>query len=554
MGFRGKPRAAAERRFYEQAADILRRLEARQGSIKTLTIGNGSVKPENKRKVYALICQTLKYSSVLARVLERCAIADLATVDRRVALLLAHDLLLTRAGLQRAGADEKLNRQIARHKARLRSELDRIKQEVGAASDEDLVPAALRDELPTFRYVRVNLLAATVDGVVGQFEKEGYRLAAADAADRSQLHAVLAAGSRTFMRDPDLHDVLAFPPGTDLHAHPLFVDGSIVLQDKASCMPAHVVQPPPGSTALDSCAAPGNKTSHMASLMANRGRIFAFDKDRARLNTLVRLTDQAHSKIITARCASFLDIDPLDPQYAAVEYALLDPSCSGSGIVNRMDALVDAYIAGIGRGASGKGGDEDKSGDDTKAHEVRLQRLAEFQTSIVLHAMRFPGVKRISYSTCSVHVEENEAVVARVLRSQGEFSLAPADQVIPTWPRRGLETAGLTEAQAASLVRALPEDGTNGFFVAGFVRTAPADPSRAAAAAAAMPAPPASNNTGRSLGRSKRGGRDRRQRDAATASDDGPAKRPRVAAAATDAPKSRGKKRPRRKVAVAVAR
>ena len=38
---------------------------------------------------------------------------------------------------------------------------------------------------------------------------------------------------------------------------------------------------------------------------------------------------------------SFLEVDPNDPQYAKVEYFLLDPSCSGSGIVSRLDHLVD---------------------------------------------------------------------------------------------------------------------------------------------------------------------------------------------------------------------
>ncbi|KAJ2761333.1 hypothetical protein IWQ57_006079, partial [Coemansia nantahalensis] len=421
----------------------------------------------------------------------------------------------------RVGANGKLNAQFRQHAPRLRAALDQIKRERGATSDADLVPPELRDEVPTFRYVRVNLLAATVDEVVGHFEQDGYRLA--QGVQRDQLHSVLAAGSRAFIRDPDLHDLLAFPPGTDLHAHPLLASGGIVLQDKASCMPAHVVRPPPGAAALDACAAPGNKTSHMASLMANTGRIYAFDKDRARLATLVRLTGRAHSQIISAKCASFLDIDPADPQYAAVEYALVDPSCSGSGIVNRMDALVDAYIAGAGRGPAAASDDADAA----RAQAARLQKLAEFQTSVVLHAMRFPGVNRVSYSTCSVHVEENEAVVARVLAAQPEFALAPADQVIPTWPRRGLEAAGLTAAQAAALVRALPEDGTNGFFVAGFVRVAPP-------AAPAAPAP--------SDGQPARARRDKRKRDAEPAAPPPPP---------PSTPKSRGKKRPRRKVAVA---
>lgn len=38
---------------------------------------------------------------------------------------------------------------------------------------------------------------------------------------------------------------------------------------------------------------------------------------------------------------SFLETDPNDNQYAQVEYLLLDPSCSGSGIISRLDHLVD---------------------------------------------------------------------------------------------------------------------------------------------------------------------------------------------------------------------
>ena len=55
----------------------------------------------------------------------------------------------------------------------------------------------------------------------------------------------------------------------------------------------------------------------------------------------------------------------------------------------------------------------DSENEDTKAE--RLASLAEFQTTAILHAMKFPRVERISYSTCSVHREENEDVVATVL-------------------------------------------------------------------------------------------------------------------------------------------
>ncbi|KAI9506037.1 S-adenosyl-L-methionine-dependent methyltransferase, partial [Coemansia spiralis] len=477
--------------FYERAADILGRLEHRQGSIKNLTIGNQYLKPEDKRKMYALVCETLKHSSALITIIKRSGIMQYEDIQLRLALVLVHDLLLTRSGLQRMGADIKLNHKISKHKAKLATELANLKKELGATSNADLVPVALQGNASTFRYVRVNLLVSTVDDVVEHFQNEGYKLIkTSKTGDRSNINDALKAKSHAFMRDLDLHDLLVFPSGTDLHAHPLYLNGSIILQDKASCMPAHVVHPAAGSTALDACAAPGNKTSHMASLMGNKGNIFAFDMDRRRLDTLVKLTGDAKCQIITAQCMSFLDVDPLDPRYANVEYALLDPSCSGSGIVNRLDALVDTYICAVNNK------DAEQSDGTNGEQKERLRNLAEFQTSVILHSMRFPNVKRISYSTCSIHEVENENVVSRVLKDQSEFGLAPVSDVIPTWPRRGLETAGLTKEQASCLVRTLPEDGTNGFFVACFVRQKPADIESTKQQLQAMNASkPASNST-----------------------------------------------------------
>ena len=105
-----------------------------------------------------------------------------------------------------------------------------------------------------------------------------------------------------------------------------------------------------------------------------------------------------------------------------------------------------------------------------------------------------PGVLRIVYSTCSIHATENELVVRDALNSDeakaGHFKLAPSNDVLPRWHRRGLQdkmdSSGnalslfpisfshcLTwiQGDATSLVRCLPgEDATNGFFVSCFVK------------------------------------------------------------------------------------
>ena len=127
---------------------------------------------------------------------------------------------------------------------------------------------------------------------------------------------------------------------------------------------------------------------------------------------------------------SFLDLDPHDPAYADVTHVLVDPSCSGSGIVGRR--LEDVL------GAKDDGPDADNEnggvpGAGAGAAE-RLARLAEFQYAVVMHALRFPAVQRVCYSTCSVHVEENEAVVERILADAPDFDLVIA---LPDWTRYG---------------------------------------------------------------------------------------------------------------------
>ena len=106
------------------------------------------------------------------------------------------------------------------------------------------------------------------------------------------------------------------------------------------------------------------------------------------------------------------------------------------------------------------------------ANKDRLNGIARFQIAIILHALRFPALEKLVYSTCSVNMEENEDVVAKVLSSHrlgGQWKLAPA---MAKWHRRGIASeSGLDAANAALCARTCPEqDNTMGFFVACFVR------------------------------------------------------------------------------------
>lgn len=147
----------------------------------------------------------------------------------------------------------------------------------------------------------------------------------------------------------------------------------------------------------------------------------------------------------------FLTTDPCSEENMRVEYTIVDPSCSGSGMASRKDYLVD---------------------DDMQEDKARLRSLHQLQCRILSHALSFPSVRRVVYSTCSVHREENEDVVRTVLKQCDGFRLVPVMQ--GTWDRRGLSTGqdGEEDHIGECCVRASPQkDLTNGFFVALFERT-----------------------------------------------------------------------------------
>lgn len=109
-----------------------------------------------------------------------------------------------------------------------------------------------------------------------------------------------------------------------------------------------------------------------------------------------------HVKNVRLKCMDFLTTDP--EKYDRVTHIQLDPSCSGSGMTNRLKF--------------GEYADQELT-KDTK----RLWNLEALQRRMVSHAMSYPSVERIVYSTCSIHEEENENVVRYALKHHRQFRL-----------------------------------------------------------------------------------------------------------------------------------
>ncbi|XP_060703724.1 probable 28S rRNA (cytosine-C(5))-methyltransferase [Hemiscyllium ocellatum] len=420
--------------LYVKAAAILGQVESKRGSVKTLVYNSGH---KNIKQLFALVCETLKYTSVLNEIITT---SDLLKKEKKlqmnVAKVLVYDFLFGK-GLKCGGTWKVL---IMKHRSQLKSALARLKVKRKVSRNEDLIETKVSSkeayQLP--RYVRVNLLKSNTEDVIDYFKREGYTYLgqATSIADLRQIDR------KQFISDLHLSELLAFHPKTDLHEHFLYTAGHIILQDKASCLPAYLLSPPAGSHVIDACAAPGNKTSHLAAILQNKGKLFAFDLDTKRLATMGTLLLRAGVTCHELANQDFTLVDPSDPKYQDVNYVLVDPSCSGSGIVNRLNQFTD---------------------EEESSSAQRLQALASFQYKALSLALSFPNVERVIYSTCSIHCEENEDVVKEILKRHG--NRIRLVNLMPSWPLRGLDTF----PGGPCCIRATPSDTlTNGFFVAMF--------------------------------------------------------------------------------------
>jgi putative methyltransferase len=442
---------------------------------------------------------------------------------------LTHDLLVAKSGVA-AAANHVLKLAITRHKARLSAEFTKARIRYGHATLAAFKEAVANGELEDNddadktatrhpRWVRVNTIKTTLDAQL--------KSTFAGFTETGSLAEVMAAraNAKIYYKDPNIPNLLALPSKINLSRSEAYTKGQIIFQDKASCFPAYLLDlSPDDGDVIDGCAAPGNKTTHLAAIVSAHNeskegqKVIAFERNEVRTKTLqkmVKLASTDNSIVSIKGGSDFLAAKPHSDEFANVGAILLDPSCSGTGIVGRDDGikihlpianLVAANSQKPGKGKKRKREDEkskplepetlDLDLDDSAPEETpfegklteRLDTLSNFQLHILTHAMRFASAHKITYSTCSIHFEENEGVVFQALASsiankRGWKILKRERQVdgMKAWERRGVWEEeklkfSVEEEQKEQVLNACircdkgTDQGTMGFFVAGFVR------------------------------------------------------------------------------------
>ncbi len=245
-------------------------------------------------------------------------------------------MLFGQGKIQGGGA---ASRFVKEHLSQVKDALDKLMASKGVKTPQEVVPASERAvQMP--RYVRVNTLKISVPDAITKLQAGGLEIASIPEVFAMQRNGP----KKAFAIDNTLNDVLVFPPGTDLHDHPMVISSELRMQDKASCFPAHVLAAgvPPIKFALDACSAPGNKTTHLSALMNGEGKLLAAELDNDRANLLretVRIMGARNVEVVQG---DFLSLPRNRPPYSQVEGIMLDPSCSGSGIGQPLSLVLDS--------------------------------------------------------------------------------------------------------------------------------------------------------------------------------------------------------------------
>jgi 16S rRNA (cytosine967-C5)-methyltransferase len=284
---------------------------------------------------------------------------------------------------------------------------------LGSFFDEEMVVNIIESvNIP--KYIRVNTLKAD-ENVLGLLYNQGFQLSKVPRLD-------------------DLYQVLGNPE--EIVNKTPYMEGELLFQDKASALVGEVSSPKIDDVVLDICAAPGVKTSHLAQIMRNTGRIISIDYDKRRIGSWKKITGNLgvnNAEAVIADATKPTEIPDVE-----ADIVLLDPPCTGTGTFNE-------YPSGKWR-----------------INENSIYRMANLQGKMIKNAANH--VKdggRLIYSTCSVTFHENEGVIIDFLERNPEFELSEAT---PRLGESGL--GGLEETQ-----RLYPfKHQCQGFFIAKIIK------------------------------------------------------------------------------------
>ena len=225
----------------------------------------------------------------------------------------------------------------------------------------------------------------------------------------AQIETAFQAQNISTSRIPHLPQALRLNGSTGaIQNLPGYSEGLWTIQDSSAQLVTHLLDPQPGETIIDACAAPGGKTTHSAELMQDTGTIYACDKTASRLKKLTENADRLQMKSIKIHTGDSRQF----PEFINLaDRVLLDAPCSGLGTLHRR---ADARW---------------------RHTPENIQQQSQLQSELLANSAKFVksgGV--LVYATCTIHPLENEQVVRSFLDSNPDWQIEPPTIDLPVQP------------------------------------------------------------------------------------------------------------------------
>jgi NOL1/NOP2/sun family putative RNA methylase len=217
------------------------------------------------------------------------------------------------------------------------------------------------------KYIRVNTLKIGEEELLERLKERGFLLKETEV--------------------PYCYEIVEEP--FSVGATPEYLMGYYYVMDKSSCIPPIELNPNPNELVVDFTASPGGKTTFLAQLMGNRGRLLAIEANPERIGPLV---DNIHRMGVMNTAVIRMNATRFHELNIKADKILLDAPCTGEGVIHK----------------------------DPSRKTSRGEDDIRFCSSLQLDLLRsaIMSVKRggvVVYSTCSMTPEENELVVSKVI-------------------------------------------------------------------------------------------------------------------------------------------
>lgn len=217
-----------------------------------------------------------------------------------------------------------------------------------------------------------------------------------------------------------------------------FRKGFFTIQDESSMLVGQILNPVEGSTVLDVCSAPGGKSTHMAAIMKNKGKIIARDFYEHKIKLIEENKKRLGIDIIETEAYDALKLD--NNLIEKVDYCLVDAPCSGFGLIRRKPEI------------------------KWNRKEEDIKELSKLQYEILNVCKNY--VKKggiLLYSTCTILDEENICIIYKFLEENKNFKLIPIDNEI--------KICDNTNTLKDGYIQLYPNiHNTDGFFIAKMIK------------------------------------------------------------------------------------